>query len=78
MALVSALWFPQNGGMKPSTLILSTLGLATAFEASSANRLVFDLGHGQTSVARQMPELGRKLGFEIEGLQGPLTADQET
>jgi len=60
--------------MKASSLVLIGLGLATSFDAS-ARRVVYDLGHGQTSVIRQMPELGTKLGYEIEAVEGTLTGD---
>ena len=44
-------------------------------EAAAAHRLVYDLGHGQTSVITQMRELGTRLGFEIAPAEGPLTLE---
>ena len=61
------------GAMKTSTLLLMSLGLAVSLDAE-ARRVVYDLGHGQTSVITQMPELGKKLGYEVESVQGSLTA----
>jgi hypothetical protein len=60
--------------MKASSLLLMSLGLATSLDAS-ARRVVYDLGHGQTSIIRQMPELGEKLGYQIEAAQGSLTTE---
>jgi hypothetical protein len=59
--------------MKTSSLILVALGLVIS--QAEAARLVYDLGHGQTSVITQMPELGKKLGYELEPVSGPLTAE---
>jgi hypothetical protein len=56
--------------------LLFSLLLAIALPATSApSRVVYDLGHGQTSVITQMSELGRKLGFEIDPVAGPLTTE---
>ena len=74
MRLFQAAFPAQNGAMKASSALLIALGLVTSLEAS-AKRVVYDLGHGQTSVIRQMPELGKTLGYEIEAIQGPLTAE---
>jgi len=60
--------------MKTSSLVLLGLGLAASLDAF-AERVVYDLGHGQTSVIRQLPELGTKLGYEIDAVQGSLSAD---
>lgn len=38
-------------------------------------RLVYDLGHGQSSVITQMPEIGAKLGFKVESVAGPLNEE---
>jgi hypothetical protein len=58
------------------TPLLLSLLLAVALPAESAtSRVVYDLGHGQTSVITQMPEMGKKLGFDIEPASGPLTAE---
>lgn len=62
--------------MKTRALAILTLSfLAATVTAHSATRLVYDLGHGQTSVIRQMPEIGTKLGFEVASVATPLTAD---
>jgi hypothetical protein len=58
--------------MKTSLLLSVLLAIALPAE-SAASRVVYDLGHGQTSVITQMSELGRKLGFEIEPVGVPLT-----
>jgi hypothetical protein len=56
--------------------LLFSLLLAIALPATSApSRVVYDLGHGQTSVITQMSELGRKLGFETDPVAGPLTTE---
>jgi hypothetical protein len=56
--------------------LLFSLLLAFALPATSAtSRVVYDLGHGQTSVITQMAELGKKLGFEIDPVSGPLTTE---
>src|SRR5688572_9309435 len=56
--------------------LLYSLLLAFALPATSAtSRVVYDLGHGQTSVITQMSELGKKLGFEIATVTGPLTPE---
>jgi hypothetical protein len=47
-------------------------GTATAGDAA---RLVYDLGHGQTSPIRQMPEIGARLGFEVDSVAAPLTTE---
>jgi len=58
------------------TSLLFSLLLALALPArSDTSRLVYDLGHGQTSVITQMSEMGRKLGFEIDPVSGPLTTE---
>lgn len=59
--------------MKTQALLLSVVGLAASFNAAAA-RLVYDLGHGQTSVITQMPDLGKKLGLELDAVATPLTA----
>ena len=61
-------------GMKTSALMLTGLGLLISLDAS-AERVVYDLGHGQSSVIRQMPELGTKLGYEIDAIEGALSAE---
>jgi len=55
-----------------SFLLLLAFGLPAA---SATPRVVYDLGHGQTSVSTQIPELGGKLGFQVEPAPGPLTAE---
>lgn len=60
--------------MKTSTLLMLGLGLFASIEAS-AKRLVYDLGHGQTSVITQMPDIGKKLGYEIDAVSVPFTAE---
>jgi hypothetical protein len=55
-----------------SFLLLLAFGLPAE---SAVSRVVYDLGHGQTSVLTQMPQLGGKLGFQIEPAAGPLTAE---
>jgi hypothetical protein len=58
--------------MKP--LLFITLSLAVALPiAAGENRLVYDLGHGQTSVITQMEGLGKTLKFETHSVQEPLT-----
>jgi hypothetical protein len=62
--------------MKRHALAAAALGfLAGPATASSVARLVYDLGHGQTSVITQMPEIGAKLGFKVESVASPLNAD---
>jgi hypothetical protein len=63
--------------MKTRALAFLTLGfLTTSMAAHSATpRLVYDVSHGQTSVIRQMPELGLKLGFDVVSVATPLTAE---
>ena len=60
--------------MKATSLLLIGLGLAVSADVS-AKRVVYDLGHGQTSVIRQVPEMGKKLGYEVAPVQGSLTAE---
>jgi hypothetical protein len=60
--------------MKASLLISLLLALAMPAK-SAAPRVVYDLGHGQTSVITQMAEVGRKLGFEVDPVADPLTAE---
>jgi hypothetical protein len=56
------------------TPLFVTLSLAFAIPVeASENRLLYDLGHGQTSVITQMEGLGKTLGFDIHPAQGPLT-----
>jgi hypothetical protein len=58
------------------TSLLFSLLLALALPAQSAtSRVVYDLGHGQTSVITQMSDVAKKLGFEIDPVPGPLTSD---
>lgn len=53
--------------------LLFSLWVALALPAhSAAPRVVYDLGHGQTSVITQMAEIARKLGFDIDPVSGPL------
>lgn len=62
--------------MKQPALTLIALGLiAGSASARDAARLVYDLGHGQTSVITQMPEIGTKLGYEVDPVAGPLSAE---
>jgi hypothetical protein len=58
------------------TSLLVSLLLAFAFPAKSATpRVVYDVGHGQTSVITPMSDLGKKLGFEIDPVSAPLTTE---
>src|SRR5687768_1001349 len=64
--------------LRMKTPVLATLALsflASSATARGAARLVYDLGHGQTSVITQMPELGVKLGFEVATVATPLNAE---
>ena len=62
--------------MKSRVLALLAFGLiAGSAAAGKPARLLYDLGHGQTSVITQMPELGTKLGFEIAPVATSLNAD---
>ncbi len=62
--------------VRMKTPLVFSLLLAFGLPAQSAiPRVVYDLGHGQTSVITQMTELGGKLGFQIEPAAGPLTAE---
>jgi hypothetical protein len=60
--------------MKTPVLLLLALSLSVSAGAAT-DRVAYDLGHGQTSVIRQMPELGAKLGFTVQTLPAPLTAE---
>jgi hypothetical protein len=59
----------------PVLAVLALNFLAASATARDAVRLVYDLGHGQTSVIRQMPDIGAKLGFEVAPVSTPLNAD---
>jgi hypothetical protein len=62
--------------MKHPACLTATLGLiflAAATAAHSAERLVFDLGHGVTSASKQLPELAGKLGLEVDAVSTPLS-----
>jgi len=41
--------------------------------AASPVRVIYDLGHGQTSVTEQLPALGEKVGFELRSWAEPVT-----
>jgi len=64
----------RHSNLRISVLLMLTLVAGTA-AARDAVRLVYDLGHGQTSAITQMPEIGAKLGFEIDSVAGPLSTD---
>jgi hypothetical protein len=51
--------------MKIPAIAMVVLGFSAVSVAAQGERLVYDLGHGQTSVIRQMPELGAKLGYDL-------------
>jgi hypothetical protein len=62
--------------MKTSAIaILALSAIAFSMAARGATRLVYDLGHGQTSVIRQMPALGAKLGYEVDAVATPLSPE---
>ena len=63
--------------MKAPVIIVLGLSLAAAsMTAHGAARLVYDLGHGQTSVITQMPAIGEKLGFQVDAVAAPLNAEK--
>jgi hypothetical protein len=57
------------------TMLLLSLLLAASPANSASVRVVYDLGHGQTSVITQMSEVARKLGFEIDPVSTALTPE---
>jgi hypothetical protein len=60
--------------MKIPLLLALSFGFVVPAGAA-AHRVVYDLGHGQTSVITQMPEIGTKLGFDVDPASGPLTTE---
>jgi len=60
--------------MKPAITAIFALGLVAASMTAHGARLVYDLGHGQTSVIQQMPGIGARLGYELEAVATPLDA----
>jgi hypothetical protein len=62
--------------MKARTLGLLALGfIAGSVQARDATRIIYDLGHGQTSVITQMPEIGARLGLRIDSMTAPLSTE---
>ena len=59
----------------PGIAVLALSLSAASINAHGAARLVYDLGHGQTSVITQMPAIGEKIGYKIESIATPLTAE---
>lgn len=57
------------------TLLYLMLALAVFRTHAGESRLVYDMGHGQTSVLKPMEGLAKTLGFEIQPVAGPLTSD---
>ena len=65
---IARVFTPGDGsiaGMKIPAIAMVVLGFSAVSVAAQGERLVYDLGHGQTSVIRQMPELGAKLGYDL-------------
>jgi hypothetical protein len=59
----------------PAVAALALSLTAVPFTVQSAARMVYDLGHGQTSVITQMPAIGEKIGYQLESVTTPLTAE---
>lgn len=59
----------------PAFALLASSLIAGTASAKDAARLVYDMGHGQTSVITQMPDIGAKLGFKVDPATGPLNQE---
>ena len=56
------------------TLLFIVLSLAAQIRAEAGEpRLVYDLGHGQTSVLKPMEGFAKRLGFQIQPMAEPLS-----
>ena len=60
--------------MKTSLVALLILGLPHTLPAQGAVRLVFDLGHGQSSVRKELTEIGQKIGYAVDPVATTLDA----
>jgi hypothetical protein len=60
---------------KTALTILAFSFIASTVAEAAPAKLVYDLGHGQTSLITQLPDIGRKVGYEIQQVATPFTEE---